>query len=477
MKPDTPTYRARRATVAVAGIWRRGLSLTMALALVLTLFVPQTVLAQKRKIFLIRDAETEAWIEEMANPIFRAAGLNPKAVHVHLIGDNAINAFVAGGQRIFMNTGLILKAENPGEVRGVIAHECGHIEGAHLARMQRQLEKASTAAIIGMLVGAAAIVGGAASGEINAARVGQGIVVSNPELVRRSVLAYQRAQESSADLAAIRYLDTVGESAKGMISLFQRLADQNIASLEYRNPYLRSHPGARQRVSNIRPLAQKSAFYNKEDSPELKLKHEMIKAKLQGFLVEPVGVLRLFPQSDTSMPARYARAIAYYRSGSLQKAIAEIDHLIKWQPKNPYFWELRGQAFFENGRVREAIEPLNKAAELAPKIGLIRILLAQAMLGVEDPKYNKAAIGHLMKALRHEVQTSLLHRLLAIGYARSNELGLAQYHSAEASLLEGDAELAKQHAGRAVKNIDRKKHAQQWRKARDIMQLPNKKSK
>ena len=183
-------------------------------------------------------------------------------VRVHLIGDNTINAFVAGGQRMFINTGLILKTDYPGEVIGVIAHEAGHIAGGHLARMQRQLEKASTAAIIGMLVGAAAIVGGAAAGQRDAAQVGQGIVSANPEIVRRGVLSYQRAQEAAADQAAVSYLERTGQSSKGMMTLFQKLANDALVSLRYADPYVLSHPMPRNRISLLERTATKSKYFD-----------------------------------------------------------------------------------------------------------------------------------------------------------------------------------------------------------------------
>lgn len=471
------SFAERRAACERIGRARayaaRFLSVFIAIALVASVALPQTADAQQRRIFLIRDAETEAWIRVMAHPIFKAAGLNPAAVRVHLIGDNSINAFVVGGQRIFINTGLILKAEYPGEVIGVIAHEAAHIAGGHLARMRRQLEKASTAAIIGMLVGAAAIVGGAASGEINAARVGQGIVAGNPEIVRRSVLAYQRAQEASADQAAVSYLERTGNSSRGMLTLFERLANDTLVSLRFADPYVFSHPLPRNRVALLQRLAKQSKFFDKKDPPELVFKHELLKGKLDGFLLEPRAALRKYPLSDTSMKARYARAVAHYRSGDLRKSLAELDHMQKELPNNPYFWELRGQALFETGRVREAIAPLSKAVKLAPRTGLVRIQLAQAMLGTEDPKYTKKAIEHLKLAQRYEGRTSLLHRQLAIGYARLGKIGLAQLQSAEAAVLEGDLELAKEQAARAKKGL--KRGTPQWVKANDILQLRDRK--
>ena len=454
---------------------RQAVSLLLATAFFIATVMPQPADAQRRRAFLIRDAETEALLKLFAYPIFKAAGLNPRAVRVHLIAQDNINAFVAGGQRIFINTGLILEADTPGEVIGVLAHEAGHIAGGHLARMQRQLDKASTAAIIGMLVGAAAIVGGAATGTAGVGQAGQGVLIGGNSLVNRSVLSYARAQEAAADQAAVSYLDRSGQSARGMISLFEKLSAESLVSLRYADPYVLSHPIPRERIALLQRLAKKSSFFNKPEPKDLKFRHELVKGKLHGFLMQPQAALRRYPRSDKSMRARYARAIAHFRGGDLRSSLAEIDPLIKELPKNPYFWEVKGQAYFETGNVRKAIAPLRQAAKLAPNNGLIRVLLAQAMLGTEDPKFTKPALKHLKRARRHEGRSATLHKQLAIAYARLGDLGMAQLESAEAAVMVGDLKLAKEQATRAKTKL--KRGTPQWVKANDILQLQPKKKR
>src|SRR6185503_12872281 len=117
-----------------------------------------------------------------------------------------------------------------------------------------------------------------------------------------------------------------------------------------------------------------SPYWDKKDSPEMQMRHDMMRAKLYGFVERPDVIARRFPQSDQSMPARYARAISAYRHSDLRGAITQIDALIAVQPNNPYFYELKGQALVENGRASEAIAPLRKAASLAPQPALIQIM-------------------------------------------------------------------------------------------------------
>lgn len=417
----------------------------------------------------IRDAEIEALLRDYANPIFRAAGLNPGSVEVNIIGARSINAFVAGGQRVFIHTGLITEAETPNQVIGVLAHETGHIAGAHLARMRNQLDKAQTASIVSMLLGVAAVAGGAAAGARNVGAAGQGIVLGGQGLAQRTLLSYQRAQEATADQAALSYLTATKQSGKGMVDLFDKLANQSVVSLQYADPYVLSHPMPRDRVRLLETMARKSKYYNQADSAALIQRHKMAQAKLHGFLEAPSTVYRRYPTSDTSLPARYARAIAAYRQADTKQALSAMDQLIREQPDNPYFWELKGQTLFEGGMVKEAVAPLRKAVALTPNSGLIRILLAQAQLASESKALTNEALDNLRIAARTEPRSVTLHQQFAIAFARAGDLGRADLSSAEAAFIQGDLDLAKQRAKRAMARL--RKGSPPWIKASDIVEF------
>ncbi len=417
---------------------------------------------------LIRDAEIESLLRLYANPVFRAAGLKPGSVEVNIIGASTINAFVAGGQRVFVHTGLITELATPNEVIGVLAHEAGHIAGGHLARLRNQLDKAQTASIISILLGAAAVAGGAATGA-NVGSAGQGVILGGQGFARRTLLSYQRAQEAAADQAAMQYLNKTKQSAKGMLDLFDKLANQSVVSLKYADPYVLSHPVPRNRVRLLENRARKSPYFNKKDPPALLFRHKLAQAKLHGFLEAAPTVYRRYPPSNKSVPARYARAIAAYRRADLALAMREIDSLIKAHPKNPYFWELKGQALFESGKARQAVAPLRRAVKLAPGAALIRILLGQAMMATNNPKMVKEAMTQLRKASTREYKSITLHQQLAIGYARLGNIGRADLSSAEAAFLGGDLKLAKQRAKKAKTKL--RKGSPQWIKANDIIRF------
>jgi len=390
----------------------------------------------------IRDTEIEADIQAMMAPIWKVAGLDPNALHIYLIQDKQLNAFVAGGQNEFINTGVILRAKTPNQLIGVLAHETGHISGGHLTRFQEAARNASIEGIIAMVVGAAASVAGRGSGGGAAMLPAEGVA-------ERAFLQYSVGQEAAADQAALSFLDRSGQSARGLLEFFQILQGEELLSGIRQDPYVRSHPLTSQRIEYMRHHVERSRFSDVLDSQANIDLLKRIKAKLDAFISTPSSTLAAYPEKDQSVVARYARAIAYYRIPQLDKALPVIDGLIRDFPKDPYFRELKGQMLFENGRIADAIPPYEEAIRLAPGAPLLRISLAQAYIESNDPAMNKRAIAHLNDALRTEDKETGAWRLLATAYGRDNQVGMAALALAEEGLSAGKKKVAQQQANRA----------------------------
>ena len=435
--------------------------------------VMQPALAQKKDKgpSLIRDAEIESLMRLYTRPIFQAAGLNPSSVNVYLINDPRINAFVAGGQRIFINTGLLIQAKTPNEVIGVLAHETGHIAGGHLARMQNEIDHKSTIAIIGMLLGAAAMAGGAVTGEGEVAQAGGGIMMGTQGMTQRLVLSYARAMEASADQAAVKFLTATGQSGKGMLTLFQKLANQSMASLQNVDPYVLSHPMPLDRIRNLEISVKASKYFDTPDKPEVMLRHKLMQAKLVGFLQPMQTVFQRYPTSDNSLPARYARAIAMFRSGDTRNAVAVIDTLIRDLPSDPYFLELKGQALLEGGEPARAVAPLRQTIKMLPNSGLIRIMLAQALLGTENRANAQAALTELKLARKTEDDTPSLYQFMAMAYGQLGDIPRADLATAESAFYRGDKQLAEEKAKVAMATL--KRGSPDWLRANDILNFVN----
>ena len=400
--------------------------------------------AYARGFSLIRDAEIESTIRLYGAPLFAAAGLDPKAVRVHLINDKGLNAFVAGGQNIFINTGLLMAADSPNQVIGVIAHETGHIAGGHLARSLDAIQDASAQSLLAFLLGAAAMAAGAGS-------AGGAIIAGGAQAAQRSFLAYSRTQEAAADQAGLRFLDQTGTSARGLYEFLEKLGDQEALLATSQDPYVRTHPLTRERLATIEHHVETSPLSDAKTPPELIERHDRMVAKLHGFLDSPAVTLRNYPLDDQSVPARYARAVAYHQKREHDKALAEMDSLLKEAPDDPYFQELRGQLELENGQVDAAIPFYQRAVDLAPEEPLLLVGLGQAQVSVNADTYVKAAIENLKAALRYDRTNAGAWRWLAMAYGRDDQIGEAALATAERYMLTGDYREAGGQAARATK--------------------------
>ncbi|HTZ80805.1 MAG TPA: M48 family metalloprotease [Stellaceae bacterium] len=393
----------------------------------------------------IRDAEIESTLRTFYMPILRAAGLDPSAVHIYLVNDARLNSFVAGGQNIFVNTGTITRSETPNQLIGIVAHETGHIAGGHLIKGEEAMRNASIESIIGMVVGAGASVLG------HNPSAGGAAVLSGESVGIRSYLAFSVAQEASADQAALTFLDKTHQSARGLLQFFQILEGQELLSGALQSPYMRTHPLTTQRVAYVKNHVERSPYSDVPDPPDWVELHRRMKAKLVAFLSGPGQTLQQYPESDNSVAARYARAVAFYRVPELKKALALIDGLIQEEPKNPYFHELKGQMLFENGKVRDAVAPYQQSVKLAPDVALLRVEFAQVEIETNDPALNPDALIQLKSAVSFESRNPDTWRFLAVAYGRSGDMGDSALALAEQAMATGDKAMARQQAQRALK--------------------------
>lgn len=408
---------------------------------------------------LIRDTEIEGIIHEWSEPVFVAMGLDPTEVEILLVNDQDLNAFATRGRIMGLNTGLILQTKTPNQLLGVIAHEAGHIKNRHTLRDGAQ-NAGMQPMIMTMALGALAAIAGAPD-------AGAALLASSQYFGTLGALRYMQSQEGEADITGARALERAGESGKGMVEFFENFRSQEVFSDQRRYPYFRSHPLSSARIEALRRPVEAAAHYDHRDSPERMAQHALVVAKIRSFMELPNAALRDYPSSDTSLPARYARAIAWYRDGQTDKALNAVDALLTEQPDNPYFWELKGQILFEEGRPAEAIGAHQKAVELKPDAPLLKINLAHALIETNDAANLDVAIDQLKRAVALEKDNTLAWRLLGQAYASQGKEGEARLASAEYWFALGRTEQANQFAMRARDLLDRS--SIEWRRATDIV--------
>jgi predicted Zn-dependent protease len=427
-------------------------SLVAAAAIALTPF--SAAHAQAKGPPVLRDTETEQLLREYTRPILRAAGLEKQNIQMVIVNEGSFNAFVADGRRIFVNYGAILQSETPNQIIGVLAHETGHLAGGHLSKLREQLANAQTQMIIAMLLGAGAMAVGSTRGSGSAgnnglANAGAAALAGPQEMIRRTLLSYQRQQEENADRAGVKFLTATQQSPKGMYETFKRFTSESLFAARGADPYLQSHPMPAERVAALQEFASTSPYWDKKDDPALQLRHDMVRAKISAFMERPETVYRRYPLTNDSMPARYARAISTYLHGDLRSALTQIDALIQVQPNNAYFYEVRGQALLEGGKPAEAIPALRKAVALSNNAPLIEMLLGQALVGSDNKAYTDDAVRILRAAVAREPEAILGYMQLAMAYGRKGDYAEADLASAQAAYLRGDNKTARELATRA----------------------------
>lgn len=408
---------------------------------------------------VIRDTEIEGIIHGWSEPVLDAMGLDPNEVEILLVNDNDLNAFATRGRIMGLNTGLILRTKSPNQLLGVIAHEAGHIKNRHTLRDGAQ-NAGMQPMIMTMALGALAAIAGAPD-------AGAALLASSQYFGTLGALRYMQSQEGEADITGARALERAGESGRGMVEFFENFRSQEIFSDQRRYPYFRSHPLSSQRIEALRRPVEAASNYEKRDSPQRMAEHALVVAKIRAFMDAPNATLRDYPSSDASLPARYARAIAWYRDGQTQKALDAVDMLLTEQPENPYFWELKGQILFEEGRPAEAIGAHERSVQLKPDAPLLRINLAHALIETNDAAKLTEAEDQLKRALALEADNNLAWRLLSQAYSSQGKEGEARLASAEYWFALRRPDQAAQFAMRARDMLDR--NSIEWRRATDIV--------
>lgn len=481
MKSVPPSFIRASPRLAVVAAMRivaasRARSLaSLLLAPLLAFGSSATALAQQGRVPVIRDAEIEALVRDYARPIFKAAGLSRSGIEIILVNDQRFNAFVAG-RRMFINTGALLTADTPNEIIGVIAHEAGHIAGGHQERLRQQLARAQTMAVIGTLLGMGAAAAGAAMDSGGLGKAGAGIAAGTSEMARRGLLDYQRSEESTADRSAVTYLETTGQSAKGMLRTFQRF--QNALSLSGArvDPYQISHPMPRDRIATLETLARNSPNFDRADPESLQLRHDLMRAKIAVYMQGQAAASRIFRKNLNGLAARYADAQATFLFGNPGSALKKADALLEVQPKNPYFHELRGDILLRANRPAQAADAYARAVALDPaKSGILEIAYGQALIATGKPEALKKAVAALGRGLDRDKENLNGYTYLAQAYGQLGDVAQAELATAEGHFHAGNHQEAKIFAARSQTKF--KRGSPGWVRAQDIISYTVKRTK
>ena len=458
-----PMMRFARSTILRKDFWHGAAFFS---ATVIALLGATVQPARAQSIDVVRDTEIERVLRSYEVPILKAAGLDPDTVHLFLVQDPEINAFatqspIAGNEEdIFVNTGTFMQLTKPNQIIGILAHETGHVAGGHIVRDAGAMQKASIPMLIGMAVGIAAMAMGAGEAGMGAIQLGQQAAMSQ-------FLAFSRVQEATADQMGVTFLNRTHQSARGMVEVFEKFANENARSAYYNKDFVSDHPADRERIDALQQRVEASPYKDVPDTPENIKEFHMIQAKLAGFLSKPDEVLVRYPLTDQSDEAHYARAMAYFRQPDMKKALAETNALIATNPKNPYFWELLGQIYVEMSQPKKGVAPYQKSVDLMPDAPLLRVSLAAAQLATEIPALTQPALDNLKIALVQENNNSFAWYETAQAYSDLGNKPMADLATAELHYQGGDMRGAAHFAQSA--SLKLAKGSTDWQHANDIL--------
>lgn len=382
---------------------------------------------------IISDEETELYLAEMLQPLYKAANIPFSRNKIYIVDDNSLNAFVSDGNYLFIHSGLLLSTQTPDELRGVLAHEIGHIQGGHIIRQKLKQRELRNIGLASMAIAGAL---GAASGRGDVAAA---VALGSQSSLFNNFLAHKVEEERSADEAAVHLLKKTGHSSHGLLNMMKRIQSENKMQGIDESLYIRTHPLSAERIAFLQQETAKSSQRPTSAQDEA---FKKIQAKLYGFLKTPRQTYAKYPKSPQDEASQYAHAAAAFKELDFRRALNVTNALIAKHPNNPHYRELKGQILLEKGDVKSAHAEFVKASQLAPHSVLFQLNQAQTALELSP---SKAQLQHLAQQLQKTLtqrQTSLAWLLLSRVYGELGNEPYAQYAAAEFNARNGDRQIA-----------------------------------
>ena len=389
---------------------------------------------------IVRDAEIENFFHDLSFPIVESSTIKGTKINFYLDKQNYINAFVTSGPKIFITTELLIKTNSVDQIAGVIAHEIGHITGGHLSKRYNAYEDSMFTTMISSILAVGAIAAGSPS-------AGSAILMGGEHIRNQQILSFSRNQESYADQTAIKLLKKSNYSVKGLYELFEILERKERFSKI--NPYNQTHPLSIERKRVIEDHIDYKK--NIESNYLLNERLKLIKAKLIGYTTKKERFNIYYPVDKNSLESWYAKSIHYYLNGDIDKALIFIDKCINQKKENPYFYELKGQILYENGRSLLAINSYKEAIKYKNDEKHFYLAISKAIYTQKDIRLYDEGISFLKKYIDEEDFPIEAWHYLGLYYGKMGKYVLSSLALTEKFLLLNDIKNAKLQLQKAKK--------------------------
>ena len=401
---------------------------------------------------ILLDAELNDWMQSLVSPLIQVSDTPSQTISIFIAMDDQVNAFATPNRALFFNTGLITRATDEEEVRGVMAHELGHILGNHHIERYEDIKGMTTSLLTGALLGLGATLAG---GGGDAAVAG---ILGGQAFGQSKFLSNSRTQEREADQIGITLLQKSGYSVQGMVSFFQKLYSDSLLMRRQAPDYLQTHPLPAERLDTLKATQEKENPNSNDGSIEGVHRFSRIQAKTFAFTHTPTQTLRKYRGQTTA--DKLAQAMAYTYQGKLDKALTNTASLLQQSPKDPYLHELKGHIYLEQGNLTQAANSFETALTYSQN-PLLHYHYGRTLQAQEK---HQQAIDHFLAAILTFEDWSELWYATGISYGKLGKLGESHISLAEYSLRRNDVPTAKQHLKRALEHIPEKSRLAQQAK-------------
>jgi beta-barrel assembly-enhancing protease len=202
-----------------------------------------------RQLPMLNDGTTLGYVNQIGQQIARIADPRGIQYHFYVVNSDVVNAFALPGGYVYINRGIIERADNVSELAGVLAHEIGHVAERHSIEQLQRAQNANLGlqVLYGVLLG----------------RNPSGVEQAGIQVGGSAVFAgYTRDAEREADAVAVGYLMRAGYNPNGLPSFFRELLE-----LQQRQPsrveqWFATHPTTQERVNNTQSIISQTPGAN-----------------------------------------------------------------------------------------------------------------------------------------------------------------------------------------------------------------------
>jgi len=179
---------------------------------------------------IVQDPELNRYINVLGDSIARLTSRGDLDWHFFIVDAQEVNAFAVPGGFVYVNRGLIQRADQMDELAGVLGHEIGHVVRRHTVK---QMEKAQGACVLTSIC--------------NSQAAGAAINVAGGALFAR----FSRQDEAEADNEGFKNTVRAGISPVGMVTMFRKLLDERKSRPGAVESWFLTHPLEEDRITAI----------------------------------------------------------------------------------------------------------------------------------------------------------------------------------------------------------------------------------